>query len=71
MDVVAIGLTSGKIVIHNLKYDETLMTFQQDWGPITAIAFRTGEFTFFSLILHSCNRIVVVFFSWTFFASAF
>lgn len=41
VDVVAIGLTSGKIVIHNLKYDETLMTFQQDWGPITAIAFRT------------------------------
>lgn len=41
VDVVAIGLTSGKIVIHNIKYDETLMTFQQDWGPITAIAFRT------------------------------
>ncbi|XP_063820182.1 WD repeat-containing protein 36 [Pseudophryne corroboree] len=41
VDVVAIGLTSGKIVIHNIKFDETLMTFQQDWGPITAISFRT------------------------------
>ncbi|XP_056393450.1 WD repeat-containing protein 36 [Hyla sarda] len=41
VDVVAVGLTNGKIVIHNLKFDETLMTFQQDWGPITAISFRT------------------------------
>ncbi|XP_040277548.1 WD repeat-containing protein 36 isoform X1 [Bufo bufo] len=41
VDVVAVGLTSGKIVIHNIKFDETLMTFQQDWGPITAISFRT------------------------------
>ncbi|XP_075692850.1 WD repeat-containing protein 36 [Rhinoderma darwinii] len=41
VDVVAIGLTSGKIVVHNIKFDETLMTFQQDWGPITAISFRT------------------------------
>ncbi|XP_053555707.1 WD repeat-containing protein 36 [Bombina bombina] len=41
VDVVAVGLTCGKIVIHNIKFDETLMTFQQDWGPITAISFRT------------------------------
>ncbi|XP_048582009.1 WD repeat-containing protein 36 [Nematostella vectensis] len=41
IDVVAVGLQSGKIVIHNLKVDETVMTFQQDWGPVTAIAFRT------------------------------
>ncbi|XP_077146374.1 WD repeat-containing protein 36 [Ranitomeya variabilis] len=41
VDVVAIGLTSGKIVLHNIKFDETLMTFQQDWGPITSISFRT------------------------------
>ncbi|KAG9487945.1 hypothetical protein GDO78_007643 [Eleutherodactylus coqui] len=41
LDVVAIGLTNGKIVLHNLKFDETLMTFQQDWGPITSISFRT------------------------------
>ncbi|KAG8598191.1 hypothetical protein GDO81_002524 [Engystomops pustulosus] len=41
VDVVAIGLANGKIVVHNIKFDETLMTFQQDWGPITAISFRT------------------------------
>ncbi|KAM9329979.1 WD repeat-containing protein 36 [Gastrophryne carolinensis] len=41
VDVVAIGLVCGKIVVHNIKFDETLMTFQQDWGPITAISFRT------------------------------
>lgn len=42
MDVVAVGLVSGHIIVHNIKFDETLMKFQQDWGPITAISFRTG-----------------------------
>uniref|UniRef100_M3XKA9 WD repeat domain 36 n=1 Tax=Latimeria chalumnae TaxID=7897 RepID=M3XKA9_LATCH len=41
VDVIAIGLVSGQIVIHNIKFDETLMKFQQDWGPVTAISFRT------------------------------
>ncbi|XP_072270052.1 WD repeat-containing protein 36 [Pyxicephalus adspersus] len=41
VDVVAVGLTSGKIIVHNIKFDETLMTFHQDWGPITALSFRT------------------------------
>ncbi|KAG9353651.1 hypothetical protein JZ751_011773 [Albula glossodonta] len=41
MDVVGVGLASGQIIIHNIKYDESLMTFQQDWGPVTAISFRT------------------------------
>ncbi|MFT7815671.1 WD repeat-containing protein 36 [Arapaima gigas] len=41
VDVVGVGLASGQIVIHNIKYDESLMNFQQDWGPITAISFRT------------------------------
>lgn len=43
VDVVAIGLVSGHIIVHNIKFDETLMKFQQDWGPITAISFRTGK----------------------------
>lgn len=42
VDVVAVGLVSGHIIVHNIKFDETLMKFQQDWGPITAISFRTG-----------------------------
>ncbi|GAB0205421.1 WD repeat-containing protein 36 [Grus japonensis] len=41
VDVVAVGLVSGHIIVHNIKFDETLMKFQQDWGPITAISFRT------------------------------
>lgn len=44
MDVVAVGLVSGHIIVHNIKFDESLMKFQQDWGPITAISFRTGKF---------------------------
>ncbi|KAL7988865.1 hypothetical protein Chor_007784 [Crotalus horridus] len=41
VDVIAIGLVTGHIIVHNIKFDETLMKFQQDWGPITAISFRT------------------------------
>lgn len=41
VDVVAVGLASGETIVHNLKYDETLMRFQQDWGPVTAVSFRT------------------------------
>ncbi|KAH7936064.1 hypothetical protein HPB52_017523 [Rhipicephalus sanguineus] len=41
VDVVAIGLASGETILHNLKFDETLMRFQQDWGPVTAVSFRT------------------------------
>ncbi|NWI18602.1 WDR36 protein, partial [Crypturellus soui] len=43
VDVVAVGLVSGHIIVHNIKFDETLMKFQQDWGPITAISFRTVD----------------------------
>ncbi|XP_018334010.1 WD repeat-containing protein 36 [Agrilus planipennis] len=41
LDVVAVGLASGKIILHNLKYDETVMEFVQDWGLVTSITFRT------------------------------
>ncbi|KAL4237143.1 WD repeat-containing protein 36 [Mactra antiquata] len=41
VDVVAVGLASGQIILHNLKYDETIMKFLQDWGPVTSISFRT------------------------------
>lgn len=42
VDVVGVGLQSGKMILHNLKFDEPVMSFQQDWGPVTALAFRTG-----------------------------
>lgn len=44
IDVVAVGLTSGDIILHNLKYDETVMEFHQDWGLVTSISFRTDGF---------------------------
>lgn len=44
LNVVAVGLTTGKIVLHNLKYDEELMSFIQDWGAVTSISFRTDGF---------------------------
>lgn len=42
MDVVGIGLKDGRILLHDLKCDETLMTFLQEWGEVTSLAFRTG-----------------------------
>uniref|UniRef100_A0A6M2DGU2 Putative u3 small nucleolar rna-associated protein 21 n=1 Tax=Xenopsylla cheopis TaxID=163159 RepID=A0A6M2DGU2_XENCH len=42
-DVVAVGLTDGTIILHNLKFDETVMEFQQDWGCIASISFRTDD----------------------------
>ena len=44
VDVVGVGLGSGGVVMHNLKYDETVMRFHQEWGPVTSMSFRTGEF---------------------------
>ncbi|KAK7486461.1 hypothetical protein BaRGS_00022262 [Batillaria attramentaria] len=41
VDVVAVGLGDGRIIIHNIKFDETVMKFTQDWGPVTSISFRT------------------------------
>ncbi|KAM9734451.1 LOW QUALITY PROTEIN: WD repeat-containing protein 36, partial [Menidia menidia] len=41
VDVVAVGTATGRIIIHNIRLDETLMSFTQDWGPITTLAFRT------------------------------
>jgi len=43
IDVVGVGLENGRIMLHNLKYDETLMSFIQDWGPITTLSFRTDS----------------------------
>ena len=40
--MVGIGLQSGKIILHNLKFDETVMSFHQEWGPVIGLTFRTG-----------------------------
>ena len=49
MDICGIGLESGKLIIHNLRTDETLMSFHQDWGPVTAVSFRTGMLKILSI----------------------
>lgn len=41
IDIVAIGLEDGRIFVHNLKADETLMAFRQEWGAVMALSFRT------------------------------
>ncbi|XP_073333569.1 WD repeat-containing protein 36 [Pagrus major] len=41
VDVVGVGTATGRIIIHNIRLDETLMSFTQDWGPISSLAFRT------------------------------
>jgi U3 small nucleolar RNA-associated protein 21 len=42
VDVLAIGFADGRIVLHHLKHDKTMMEFKQDWGEVTALSFRTG-----------------------------
>lgn len=59
---MGVGLASGQIIIHNIRFDETLMKFQQDWGPVMALSFRTGNvvtqasqsvyYTFWPILLH-------------------
>ncbi|XP_050328078.1 WD repeat-containing protein 36 [Bactrocera neohumeralis] len=41
LDVVAVGHQDGTIVLLNLKFDEVLMKFKQDWGQVSQISFRT------------------------------
>lgn len=41
VDVVGIGLMNGLIILHNLKFDESLMKFKQEWAPVVALSFRT------------------------------
>lgn len=41
IDIVAIGLENGSIIVHNLKIDETLMKFKQEWGSVLSLTFRS------------------------------
>ncbi|KAJ3049083.1 hypothetical protein HK097_009887 [Rhizophlyctis rosea] len=42
VDVVAIGLLDGSIILQNIKVDEKIMRLKQE-GKITAISFRTDD----------------------------
>lgn len=41
IDIVAVGMSNGQISLLNIKLDETIMEFTQEWGLVTGIAFRT------------------------------
>uniref|UniRef100_A0A7M5V3L5 Small-subunit processome Utp21 domain-containing protein n=1 Tax=Clytia hemisphaerica TaxID=252671 RepID=A0A7M5V3L5_9CNID len=41
IDVIGIGLQSGHVILYNIKFEKKLMSFHQDFGNITSIAFRT------------------------------
>ncbi|KAJ6218098.1 hypothetical protein RDWZM_009255 [Blomia tropicalis] len=55
LHVVAIGHQSGLIVLHNLKEDQTLMKFYQEWGPVSDIAFRTDDAATMPILISSCS----------------
>ncbi|XP_026686397.1 WD repeat-containing protein 36 [Diaphorina citri] len=41
VDIIGVGLSNKKIILHNILTDESLMEFIQTWGPVTALSFRT------------------------------
>lgn len=42
LDVIAVGCADGKIHVHNIRYDEEVVTFSQSTrGAVTALSFRT------------------------------
>lgn len=40
VDVIAIALANGKIILHNLRFDEKVMEFMHDWGMVSSLSFR-------------------------------
>ncbi|XP_063827478.1 WD repeat-containing protein 36 [Ostrinia nubilalis] len=40
VDVVAIALAKGQIILHNLRYDQTVVEFTHTWGKVTSLSFR-------------------------------
>lgn len=44
LDVVAVGCADGKIHVHNIRYDEEVITFSHAMrGAVTALSFSTGR----------------------------
>lgn len=44
LDVVAIGCSDGRIHVHNIRYDEELVSFTHSTrGSVTALSFSTGR----------------------------
>ena len=43
VDVIAIGLDDSRIIVRNIKFDETLFEFTQHDGGVTDLSFRTDN----------------------------
>ena len=43
IDVVAVGLMDGRILVRNIKFDETLYEFTQTDGAVSGLSFRTDD----------------------------
>jgi len=43
VDVLAFGLMDGRIIVRNIKFDETLFEFTQTDGSVTDLSFRTDN----------------------------
>jgi len=42
--VLAVGCADGKIHVHNIRYDEEIVTFSHSMrGAVTALSFSTGR----------------------------
>lgn len=50
LDVVAFGCSDGKVHVHNVRYDEEIVSFSHSThGAVTSLSFRTGTL-FFSIL---------------------
>ena len=59
IDVVGVGLQDGGVVLHNLRYDEMLMRFHQEWGPVISLTFRTGKRCVWCVCVCVCTCVCV------------
>ena len=57
---MGVGLKNGEILLHNIKQDETIMKFYQDWGCVTFLSFRSGTVMF--VVLACCRECVTALF---------
>ena len=60
---VAVGCSDGNIHVHNIRYDEEVVTFSQTTrGAVTALSFRTGKISMEVVFIHSylSNKLTII-----------
>lgn len=68
LDVIAVGCADGKIHVHNIRYDEEVITFSHSMrGAVSALSFSTGDVRGH----FSCSDFYTVFHSEAVFVSLF